>query len=94
MASAEQTRGRSPALRQPVRLPLGVLLVEVTVFGDPMAISFPDPDHSQREHRFLTFELSRFERLLVVAHTDRGDRVRIINARLMTRHERKIYEES
>jgi len=64
-----------------------------TVFGDPMAITFHDPEHSENEHRFLTFGLSRSSRLLVVAHTDRGHIVRIISARLMKRHERKIYEE-
>jgi hypothetical protein len=64
-----------------------------TVLGDTMAITFRDPGHSQTEHRFLTFGLSRSDRLLVVAHTARGLRVRIISARVMTRHERKIYEE-
>jgi len=64
-----------------------------TVFGDPLAITFADPDHSENEHRFLTFGLSESSRLLVVAHTDRDGKVRIISARLMTRHERKIYEE-
>lgn len=64
-----------------------------TVFGDPMAITFPDPDHSVTEQRFVTFGLSQSDRLLVVAHTDRGRTIRIISARLMTRHERKIYEE-
>lgn len=43
-----------------------------TVFGDPMAITFHDPDHSGIEQRFLTFGLSQSDRLLVVAHTDRG----------------------
>lgn len=43
------------------------------VFGDPMAITFHDPEHSESEHRFLTFGLSQSNRLLVVAHTDRGE---------------------
>ena len=64
-----------------------------TVFGDPMAITFHDSEHSEDEPRFLTFGLSRANRLLVVAHTDRGHRVRILSARSMTRHERRIYEE-
>lgn len=64
-----------------------------TVFGDSMAITFPNPDHSVSEQRFLTFGLSQSGRLLVVAHTDRGRTVRIISARLMTKHERRIYEE-
>jgi uncharacterized protein len=63
-----------------------------TVFGDPFAITFPDPDHSIGEHRFLTFGLSMINRLLVVAHTERHGKTRIISARQATRHERTIYE--
>ena len=64
-----------------------------TVFGDTMAITFHDPDHSGSEQRLHTFGLSQSDRLLVVAHTDRGRKIRIISARLMAKHERKIYEE-
>lgn len=64
-----------------------------TVFGDPMAITFHDPEHSESEHRFLTFGLSQSNRPLVVAHTDRDGKVRIISARVITKRERKIYEE-
>ena len=64
-----------------------------TVFGDPLAITFTDPDHSIDEYRYLTFALSKFDRFLVVSHADKGDKVRIISARLMTRQERRIYEE-
>lgn len=63
-----------------------------TVFGDPLAITYPNPDHSQSEHRAITFGMSRDHRLLVVAHADRNGKIRIISARLMTKHERKIYE--
>jgi len=63
-----------------------------TVFGDPLAITFADPDHSVNEQRYITFGLSSYDRFLVVAHTDRGDRIRIISARLMTHYERRIYE--
>ena len=65
-----------------------------TVFADPMAITFHDPDHSEKEYRFLSLGMSQFNRLIVVAHTDREGKVRIISARVMTRHERKIYEEN
>ncbi|MCX6256277.1 MAG: BrnT family toxin [Bacteroidia bacterium] len=65
-----------------------------TVFGDPLAITFEDPDHSTSERRYITFGLSQQKRLLVVSHTERGNRTRIISARLMTRKERRIYEES
>ena len=64
-----------------------------TIFGDPLAITFSDPDHSADEERELTFGLSKFDRRVVVSHTARGEKVRIISARLMTRQERKIYEE-
>jgi uncharacterized DUF497 family protein len=64
-----------------------------TIFGDPLAITFDDPDHSMSESRYITFGLSLQKRLIVVSHTERGDRTRIINARLMDRKERRIYEE-
>ena len=64
-----------------------------TVFGDPLAIIFDDPDHSEGEHRLLTFGISCFNRLLVVSHTERKKRVRIISAREAKRYERKIYED-
>ena len=64
-----------------------------TVFGDRLAMTFVDPDHSNNEQRYLTFGLSKYNRLLVVAHTDRGEKSRIISARLMDRKERRIYEE-
>jgi uncharacterized protein len=64
-----------------------------TIFSDPMAITFADPDHSFDEERDITFSFSILERLLVVSHTSRGERTRIISGRLATRQERKIYEE-
>jgi uncharacterized DUF497 family protein len=64
-----------------------------TVFGDPLAITFEDPDHSMNENRYITFGLSLQNRLLVVSHTQRADRTRIISARLTDRKERTIYEE-
>jgi uncharacterized DUF497 family protein len=64
-----------------------------TVFCDPLSVTFFDPDHSIDENRFITIGQSIVNRLLIVAHTDREDRVRIINAREVTRVERLIYEE-
>jgi hypothetical protein len=64
-----------------------------TVFGDPLAITFPDPDHSHWEPRWLTFGLTSGGRLIVVVHTDQAGRIRLISAREATRHERKIYQE-
>jgi uncharacterized protein len=63
-----------------------------TVFGDPLAVTFDDPDHAD-ETRYLTFGLSNNQRLLVVAHTSRSNVIRIISARTATKNERKIYEE-
>jgi uncharacterized DUF497 family protein len=65
-----------------------------TVFDDPLAYSFPDPDHSMGEGRLLTFGLSRQGRLLVVAYSYRTGALRVISARRATRKERRIYEES
>jgi uncharacterized DUF497 family protein len=64
-----------------------------TVFGDPLAISFNDPDHSIGEHRFLTFGYSGMNQLLVIVHTERHGKTRIISARRATRQEREIYED-
>lgn len=63
----------------------------VSVFLDPMAWTIGDPDHSHSEDRFLTIGFSRFGRLLVVSHTDREDKTRIISARIATRREAKGY---
>jgi uncharacterized DUF497 family protein len=63
-----------------------------TVFGDPLAITFNDPDHSIGEHRLLTFGHSRANQLLAVVHTERHGKTRIISARRATKQERKIYE--
>lgn len=63
-----------------------------TVFGDPLATTIPDPDHSEGESRFVTMGHSVNNRLIVVSHTEEGDTVRIITAREATSHERKAYE--
>ena len=63
------------------------------VFGDDLAITVPDPDHSNDEDRYITIGWSDRHRLLMVSHTDRGDRIRIISARELTKAERKEYEE-
>ena len=63
-----------------------------TVLRDPLAITVLDPDHSQEEDRYITVGSSIRGRILMVAHTDRGDRTRIISARELTRAEREAYE--
>jgi len=64
----------------------------VTVFYDPISATFHDPDHSITEDRFIHVGYSPQGRLLVVSHTDRGDAIRIINARPATISERKRHE--
>ena len=64
----------------------------VAVFYDPLSATFDDPDHSEGEQRLITVGFSSQTRLLVVGHTDRGNAVRIIHARLATAHERKKHE--
>jgi uncharacterized protein len=66
----------------------------LTVFLDPFAVTFDDPDHSVDERRFITLGLSVDGRLLFVAHADRGEeRVRIISARRATSAESHAYQE-
>jgi uncharacterized DUF497 family protein len=64
-----------------------------TAFGDPLALTFADPDHSDEEHRFLTFGRSRRNWLLIVIHTDRPGVTRIISARKMEPSERRTYQD-
>jgi uncharacterized DUF497 family protein len=72
----------------------GVSFIQaMTVFGDPLALTAYDPDHSETEHRFITVGHSVEGDLLLVCHADRDDVVRIISARKVTRRERKDYED-
>jgi uncharacterized protein len=63
-----------------------------SVFGDPLATTISDPDHSVGEERFFTTGLSRQQTVLIVWHTERKDVIRIIGAREATPRERRIYE--
>jgi hypothetical protein len=63
-----------------------------TVFGDPLSLTFPDPDHSLGEERCITLGMSHNRHLLLVSHADRGEAIRIISARHATRKERSCYE--
>ena len=65
-----------------------------TVFGDPLSLTIPDPAHSQVEKRFVIIGQSQQRKLLVVAHTERGDNLRVISARRASQRERKAYEEA
>ena len=64
-----------------------------TVFGDTLSITVPDPDHSEEEDRYISIGLSQRRRLLMVSHTERSERTRIISARPLTPAEREAYEE-
>lgn len=71
----------------------GVSFLEAaSVFGDPLALTFDDPDHSIGEHRLLTFGTTRTGKMVIVSHTERNGLMRIISARLMQKYERDIYE--
>ena len=61
--------------------------------SDPMAVTGADPDHSLTEDRYVTFGTSKKGRLLVVAHTEGTETIRIISARTASKGERKLYEE-
>jgi hypothetical protein len=65
-----------------------------SVFFDPVSATGDDPDDSVGERRRVTLGVSSSGRLLVVAHAERGDAIRIISARRGRRAERKVYEES
>jgi len=64
-----------------------------TVFGDPLSMTYQDPDHTVEEQRFITVGTSNGGRLLMVAHADRSERIRIISARKTTKRERSQYEQ-
>ena len=65
-----------------------------TAFGDPLSVTIHDPKHSDDEDRFLLLGETQDKKLVVVAHTDRKDTIRLINARPATRQEREDYEKS
>ena len=58
-----------------------------------MSVTGADPDHSIGEFRYVTFGMSAMGRVLVIAHTDTSETIRIISARMANRGERKLYEE-
>jgi uncharacterized DUF497 family protein len=64
-----------------------------TVFDDALYVDFYHPDHSDDEERYLIVGKSKRESLLIVSYTQRGDSIRLISARLVTRAERQAYEE-
>jgi len=72
----------------------GVSFAEAaTVFLDPLQVTVLDERYLIEELRFRTIGFTATNRLVVVAHTDREERVRIINAREATPRERRQYEQ-
>ena len=73
----------------------GVTFAEASsVFNDPMFITLLDDEHSDEEERFITIGLSNKNRLVMIAHAERENRIRIISARKATKHEEKFYKET
>ena len=62
-----------------------------TVFGDAHSITIESPNRSRHERRLDTMAMSASGRVIVVVHTERGRRIRIISARAASRKERKQY---
>ncbi len=79
--------------RENLRKHHGTLEEAKSVYDDPLLWSFPDPDHSEREERFVNIGCSARGRVLVVIHTERNGRLRLISCRKATRSERRAYEE-
>ncbi len=65
----------------------------VSAFGDPLSRTIADPDHSEEEARSILIGQSKRARLVIVVHTERGDRIRIISARLASKREKREHEE-
>ena len=65
-----------------------------TVFRDPLASIFDDPNHSDQEYRELIIGHSNRNRLLIVSFTERNDVIRIINARKADAGEHEDYEKA
>ncbi len=65
-----------------------------SAFGDVLSLTVYDPLHSEKEDRFILIGNSFKNRIIVVVHTERGDRIRIISARKATKRERSQYEKN
>ena len=65
-----------------------------TIFNDPLVVTITDPDHSKDEERYISLGISVQGRLLVVVHTERDERMRLISYRKATSAERKNYEKT
>jgi len=66
---------------------------EQVFFNEPLII-LDDPTHSVTENRYAAFGQTDDGRLLAVILTKRGELLRVISARDMSRGERKFYEQN
>jgi len=64
-----------------------------SVFGDALSLTYSDPDQSDSERRFMTMGSSSAGRILIIAHTEFNDSIRVISAREASKHEKRHYEE-
>jgi len=64
-----------------------------TIFNDPFLFTFPDIEHSVDEERYINIGLSASGRILIVTHTERHEKIRIVSCRKATARERRFYEE-
>jgi uncharacterized DUF497 family protein len=65
-----------------------------TIFNDPFLLTYPDVDNSETEERYVNIGVSAKDQILVLIHTERRGKIRIISCRKATVHERRNYEES
>jgi len=86
----EWDRGKEAANRKKHGIDFGEAS---TVFGDPLSLTIADPNHSTDEQRFVIVGASERRRVVVVVHTVRQERIRLISARLATKSEKRSYEE-
>lgn len=63
-----------------------------TIFNDPFLFTFPDNEHSIDEKRYINIGISAKGHILVLIHTERNDKIRIIIGKKATTGERIFYE--
>ena len=64
-----------------------------SVFADPLASIFDDPDHSVSETREIIVGHTSAGRLLLICFKERAESIRLFSARQATAHEREDYEQ-
>ncbi|CAN5684290.1 BrnT family toxin [soil metagenome] len=85
----DQMKAARNAIKHGVRFPEAA-----TVFFDASAIFERDSDHSIEEERYIVVGCSIRRKVILVVHVLRGDKIRILSARIATPRERRHYDES